>query len=58
MKSKQCSIGFGNQFPPDERYVKVYFLQQGSTVKDAVTFFNHYRGKMWTNLNGYRLMNW
>lgn len=58
MKQRQCSTGFGSQCPPDERHVRAYFLQQGSTVKNATAFFNQYKAKMWINVNGYRLGNW
>jgi hypothetical protein len=58
MKQKQCSDGFGNQCPPDEIHVGVYFLQQGSTVVEAVKFFNHYAAKGWSNAEGRRLKNW
>lgn len=58
MKSKQRPTGFGNQCPPDETYVRVYFLQQESTIIDAVKFFNHYTAKGWSNAQGRRLKNW
>jgi hypothetical protein len=58
MKSQKCAAGFGSQLPPDETHVWVYFLQQGSTVKDATAFFNHYMVEMWENINRYRLENW
>ena len=58
MKSQKCSDGFGNQCPPDERHVKVYFLQQGSTIKNATAFFDQYKAKMWKNANGHCSGNW
>ena len=58
MKSKQHPTGFGNQCPPDETHVRVYFLQQGSTIEEATEFFNNYNAKVWTTKNGSTLRNW
>jgi hypothetical protein len=58
MKSRQCSSGFGSQFPPDETFVRVYFLQQGSTVGQADRFYCHYKTKGWLNARGRRVLNW
>lgn len=58
MKCEQKSAGFGSQCPPDETHVRVYFLQQGSTIVEAVNFFDHYSAEGWLNPNGHRLKNW
>ena len=58
MKSKQRQTGFGNQCPPDETFVRVYFMQQGSTIKEALYFFEHYNAKRWSNADGQVLKNW
>jgi hypothetical protein len=58
MKSQKRATGFGNQFPPDERHIRVYFLQQGSTVEEAVKFFDYYKAKGWLNSDSRQLKNW
>ena len=49
MKHERCSAGYGSQCPPDEIYVRVYFLQQGATEVDAQRFFHHYQTRLWKN---------
>lgn len=39
MRHKRFLAGFGNGCPPDEIHVEVYFLQQGSTAREAASFF-------------------
>ena len=58
MKQEQCSAGFGSQCPPDENYVRVYFLQKGATLDQAVRFYQHYKAKRWLNNNGKPLKDW
>lgn len=58
MKSKRPSSGLGIECPPDEAFVRVYFLQQGSTITEAIKFFGHYRAKRWSNSDGHLLKNW
>lgn len=58
MTQKRCSAGFGSQCPPDEIHVRVYFLHQGSTLKEATRFFDHYEAKTWSNADGHPFKNW
>lgn len=58
MKSKQRATGFGSQCPPDETFVKVYFLQQGSTAIEASRFLTYYRSKGWLKSDGRHIVNW
>ncbi|KQS26681.1 hypothetical protein ASG33_19120 [Dyadobacter sp. Leaf189] len=58
MNSKLRSSGLGNECPPDEDFVRVYFLQQGSTIMEAVKFFDHYEAKRWSNSDDHVLKNW
>lgn len=58
MKQKKCLEGFGRQCPRDEIHVRVYFLQQGSTVMEAVKFFDHYKSNGWLNSCGRLIKNW
>lgn len=58
MKLQKCATGFGIQCPPDEIHVRVYFLQQGSTVQDATRFFCHYNTRRWSSASRQRLKNW
>jgi hypothetical protein len=58
MKRELCSAGYGSQCPPDEIHVRVYFLQQGSTIVEAVEFFDHYTAKDWSTPEGHRFKNW
>lgn len=55
---KTSETGFGNQIPPDENHVRVYFLQQGATEQEAAAFFHHYRDRAWKNSYGETLKNW
>lgn len=58
MKKKRCSTGFGSQCPPDEAHVRVYFLQQGSTIEEATEFFSNYSAKVRKTKNDSILRNW
>lgn len=58
MTPRRCVTGLGSQCPPDEIHVRVYFLQNGSTIEVATSFFRHYEAKEWLNENGQRLENW
>jgi hypothetical protein len=58
MTSKRCVTGLGSQCPPDEKHVRVYFLQHGSTLREAFRFFDHYGAKRWVNSDSYLLKNW
>jgi hypothetical protein len=58
MKLRQSSTGFGSQCPPDEKYVRVYFLQQGASLVEAERFLSHYNGKRWQNAHSKALKNW
>lgn len=58
MKQKRWSSGFGSQCPPDEIHVRVYFLQQGSTITEAVKFFDYYKAKGWLNSDSRLINNW
>lgn len=58
MRREWCSAGYGDQSPPDEIHVRIYFLQQGSTEVDARIFFRHYEAKLWKNHRGRLIKNW
>ncbi|WP_353720127.1 hypothetical protein [Dyadobacter sp. 676] len=58
MKKKLSLLGFGSQCPPDEIHVRVYFLQQGSTIEEATEFFNNYSATLWKARNGLIVRDW
>lgn len=58
MKLKLRSLGFGSECPPYENFVRVYFLQKGATLNQAVRFYRHYNARRWLNNNGEPLQNW
>ena len=58
MKREPYSDGYGSRRPPDEIYVRVYFLQQGATEVDAQIFIDHYKTKSWQNEKGELIKNW
>lgn len=57
-RNEISDTGFGNQIPPDETHVRVYFLQQGATEKEAAAFYRFYRDRLWKNSCGETLKNW
>lgn len=57
-RCKTSEAGFGNQIPPDENHVRVYFLQQEATEQEAAAFYRHYRDRAWKNSRGETLKNW
>lgn len=58
MTQKPRFAGFGSQCPPDENHVRVYFLQQGATLDQAVGFYKHYNVRQWINNYSKPLKNW
>jgi hypothetical protein len=57
-RNKGSTTGLGEEIPPDETHVRVYFLQQGATEKQAAAFYRHYKERLWNNSRAETLKNW
>lgn len=50
--------GLGSAMPPILKYVKIYFMQKGCSIDDAISFYRYYEEKKWTGKKGRPLRNW
>lgn len=52
------NTGYGKEIPPVIEHIKIWFLQKGSSVDTALSFFKFYENKGWLNSRGKQICNW
>ena len=58
MTHNEATNGMGINVPPSTKQVVIYFGQQNRSDKNALDFYNYYKGLSWRNPRGQLIRNW